>query len=125
MAIIPQIYNDAVVAIGALKKDGSKVWYATGFVVARKNEEGGYNTFLVSNKHVFDDGSKSILLRFNISGKIDAKDYATNMSIIATVDNSDDNDFEVAAFCDGECRGSARPIYIEGGILHWIHKSGL
>lgn len=75
MAIIPQIYSDAVVAIGTLKKNGDKVWYATGFVVARKNENGGYNTFLVSNKHVLDDGSTSILVRFNIAGKIEAKDY--------------------------------------------------
>ena len=69
MAIIPQIYNDAVVAIGVMKKDGSKAWCATGFVVARKNEDGGYNTFLVTNKHVLDDGSKIILLRFNIAEK--------------------------------------------------------
>lgn len=79
MAVIPQIYNDAVVAIGGIKKDGSKAWYATGFVVARKNEDGGYNTFLVTNKHVLDDGSKILLLRFNISGKIEAKDYAATL----------------------------------------------
>lgn len=79
MAIIPQFYNDAVVAIGVLNKNGNKVWCATGFVVARKNENGGYNTFLISNKHVLDDGTKSILLRFNIPGKIDAKDYAATL----------------------------------------------
>ena len=98
MAIIPQIYNDAVVAIGALKKDGSKVWYATGFVVARKNEEGGYNTFLVSNKHVFDDGSKSILLRFNISGKIDAKDYVAKL-----IDDQGNKGFSVHPQSDVAC----------------------
>ena len=50
----------------------------------------------------------------------DMTKFPTNMSIIATVDNSDDNDFEVAAFCDGECRGSARPIYIEELDNHFI-----
>ncbi len=40
--------------------------------------------------------------------------YPTNMSVIAVVDHSDEYDFEVAAFSNGECRGSARPIYIDG-----------
>ena len=40
--------------------------------------------------------------------------YPTNMSVIAVVDHSDELDFEVAAFSNGECRGSARPIYIDG-----------
>ena len=83
MAIIPQIFNDAVVAIGGFNKDGDKVWYATGFVVARKNDSGEYDTFLVSNKHVLDDGSKSVLLRFNITGKIDAKDYSATLIDVA------------------------------------------
>ena len=39
--------------------------------------------------------------------------YPTNMSVIAVVDSDTDADFEIGAFCDGECRGSARPIYIE------------
>ena len=58
MAIIPQIFNDAVVAIGATDEKGEKKWLATGFVVARKNENGGYNTFLVTNKHVLECGLK-------------------------------------------------------------------
>lgn len=98
MAIIPQIYNDAVVAIGELRSDGSKVWYATGFVAARKNEDGGYNTFLVSNKHVFDNGAKSILLRFNISGKIDAKDYTA-----ALIDADGNKEFSVHPESDVAC----------------------
>lgn len=98
MAIIPQIYNDAVVAIGARRKDGSKAWYATGFVVARKNEDGGYNTFLVSNKHVLDDGSKNILLRFNIAGKIDAKDYSVDL-----VDKDGKKNYSVHSKSDVAC----------------------
>lgn len=79
MAIIPQIFNDAVVAIGATDEKGEKKWLATGFVVARKNENGGYNTFLVTNKHVLECGLKKLLLRFNVSGKIDAKDYPIDL----------------------------------------------
>lgn len=32
MAIIPQIYEDAVVALG-IEKNGKKIWLATGFIV--------------------------------------------------------------------------------------------
>ena len=39
MAVIPQFYMDAVVAIGN-KTDSRNNWSATGFVVARKNEDG-------------------------------------------------------------------------------------
>ncbi|MBQ8222004.1 MAG: hypothetical protein IJZ87_01455 [Bacteroidales bacterium] len=38
--------------------------------------------------------------------------YPSNMSIIATTD-IEGSDYEVAAFVDGEVRGSARPIYVE------------
>ena len=37
--------------------------------------------------------------------------YPTNMTMIATVEGM--KDYEVAAFCNGEVRGSARPIYVE------------
>ena len=73
MALIPQIYEDAVVALGT-EKNRKIIWAATGFIVARKNENGGYNTFLVSNKHVLNSFD-SLLVRFNIAGKIQAKDY--------------------------------------------------
>lgn len=79
MAIIPQIFNDAVVAIGITDKNGEKKWVATGFIVARKNEKGGYNTFLVTNKHVLECGLSELLLRFNVAGKIDAKDYPMDL----------------------------------------------
>lgn len=39
--------------------------------------------------------------------------YPTNMSVVAIVDTDVYSDYEVAAFSNGECRGSARPIYIE------------
>ena len=73
MALIPQMYEDAVVALGIETIMGKK-WVATGFIVARKNEVEGYNTFLVTNRHVFD-GFDHLLVRFNIVGKIEAKDF--------------------------------------------------
>ena len=77
MALIPQVYEDAVVALG-IEKNGKKVWIATGFIVARKNELEGYNTFLVTNKHVLNR-FESLMVRFNISGKIEARDFKVNL----------------------------------------------
>ena len=79
MALIPQFYEDAVVALG-IENNGEKKWIATGFIVARKNETGGYNTFLVTNRHVFDKFNH-LLVRFNISRKIDAKDYNVDLCV--------------------------------------------
>ncbi len=43
---------------------------------------------------------------------VDATQYPSNMTMIATVD-VEGGDYEVAAFVNGEVRGSARPIYVE------------
>ena len=46
---------------------------------------------------------------------VDVNKYPTNMSIIAVV-NVDDEEmttYEIGAFSDGECRGSARPVYVD------------
>ena len=41
-------------------------------------------------------------------------EYANNMVVFATLRSGEMSDnYEVAAFANGECRGSARPIYIE------------
>ena len=98
MAIIPQIFSDAVVAIGTTDQTGEKKWLATGFVVARKHEDGGYNTFLVTNKHVLECGLSKLLLRFNISGKIDAKDYPVELA-----DEKGDKVFSVHSTADVAC----------------------
>ena len=80
MAIIPRFYKDAVVAIGIRNSRTKILWIATGFVVARANESGSYNTFLITNKHVFEkeDGTvpnRSLVFRFNLKDSINAKDY--------------------------------------------------
>lgn len=86
MALIPQIYEDAVVALG-IEQNGQRIWVATGFIVARKNENGGYNTFLVTNKHVFN-GFDYLLVRFNIVGKITAKDFRIQLKHGFSIDYS-------------------------------------
>ena len=42
-----------------------------------------------------------------------ARMYPNNMTMIAVVDGAMGDNYEVAAFVNGEVRGSARPIYIE------------
>ena len=107
MAIIPQFYSDAVVAIGLIDNQGNKIWVATGFIVTQKNELDELYAFLVTNKHVLDDGCKQIILRFNIPGKIDSKDYA------AILINSDGiKNFSVHAESDVAC------MYINGSVLN-------
>ncbi len=41
--------------------------------------------------------------------------YSTNMSMIAVVNFNGEqmSDYEIAAFCNDECRGTARPVFIE------------
>ena len=46
----------------------------------------------------------------------ETSEYAFNMSVIATLNVDGEmmsDNYEIAAFANGECRGSARPIYIE------------
>ena len=48
----------------------------------------------------------------NLHWTADATKYPMNMTVIAVVEDAA-RDYEVAAFSNGECRGSARPVYIE------------
>ena len=55
---------------------------------------------------------------YNVTAEInywtpDATKYPFNMTMTAVVDGMTDANYEVAAFVNGEVRGSARPIYIE------------
>ena len=65
---------------------------------------------------VFSDNSTKEMTKENVTTENNRwtpneSKYPTNMTMIAVVES--DSDFEVAAFSDGECRGSARPVYIE------------
>ena len=48
----------------------------------------------------------------NLHWTADATKYPMNMTVIAVVEDAA-RDYEVAAFSNGECRGAARPVYIE------------
>ena len=76
MAVLPQFYLDAVVAIGIQLPDGNKHWIGTGFIVGRKEDvDKSLSTFyMITNKHVLQK-QKKVLFRFNsIDGKI-SRDY--------------------------------------------------
>ena len=53
---------------------------------------------------------------------VDDTKYPTNMSVIAVVENDgmEMKNYEIGVFSDDECRGSARPIYIEELDSHII-----
>lgn len=62
MAIIPEIYINAVTSIGIHTKDSIK-WCGTGFFAIRiVDKDGNGRPFLVTNRHVFE-GEDTIVLR--------------------------------------------------------------
>lgn len=77
MAIIPDFYKDAVVALGADGTDGKRHWIGTGFMVGRL-EEGStdrYTIYIITNKHVVKDFN-SLMVRFNNAESVGVKDLA-------------------------------------------------
>ena len=63
------------------------------------------------------DGAKSEL-RANITADDNywvpaTHRYANNMTMVAMLEGANADNYEVAAFVDGEVRGSARPVYVE------------
>lgn len=75
MAILPNFFMNAVVAIGVDKSEGCKHWIGTGFIVGRKEKEDkNLSTYyIITNKHVIKDQTQ-IYIRFN-SKKSLVKDY--------------------------------------------------
>ncbi|NIN68051.1 MAG: hypothetical protein GTO63_25765, partial [Anaerolineae bacterium] len=64
MGLIPTSFPDCVVAIGAEGTEGKGQWVASGFFFGHflSTEEEGtktYRTYLVSNRHVFEEMSKA------------------------------------------------------------------
>ena len=107
MAIIPQFFSDAVVAIGINDQSNEKKWIATGFIVVRENEYGVYNAFLVTNKHVLKSRLTNVFLRFNVSGKTDAKDLLLDLQ-----DGNGNDIFSVHPTADVGC------ILLNGSVLN-------
>ena len=49
----------------------------------------------------------------NYHWTVDVTQYPSNMTMFAMVEDVEGSDYEVAAFVNGEVRGSARPVYFE------------
>lgn len=80
MAIIPNFYLNAVVAIGVDGLDDEKHWIGTGFIVGRKNTDNPkFSTFyIITNKHVLET-SQYVYIRFNSFGDTLVKDYRIDL----------------------------------------------
>ena len=75
-----------------------------------QNTSGSVRTLLFADNSTKEMTKENVTTENNRWTPNESK-YPTNMTMIAVVES--DSDFEVAAFSDGECRGSARPVYIE------------
>ena len=74
MAIIPQFFFDAVVAIGIPSSNEETEWIGTGFLVGKRFVDGWDSIFLISNYHIFENKQK-IIVRFNKEGMPLFSDY--------------------------------------------------
>ena len=104
MAIIPDFFMNAVVAIGVDKNEKSKRWIGTGFIVSRKeiseNESINYTYYIITNKHVIN-GKRKIYVRFNAIEGDFIKDYPVDLydtSGNALYTSHPDTDSDVIAF---------------------------
>lgn len=79
MAIIPDFFLNAVVALGIDGGDGKKHWIGTGFIVGRKEiDNPNLSTYyIITNKHVIEQ-EKYVYVRFNSLGGELVKDYRIN-----------------------------------------------
>ncbi len=80
MAIIPDFFLNAVVALGIDGTTSEKRWIGTGFIVGRKEvDDPSFSThYIITNKHVIDQKTH-IYVRFNSLGDALVKDYRINL----------------------------------------------
>lgn len=80
MAIIPNFFMNAVIAIGVSNDGITKKWIGSGFIVSRKGEQDSDESsyYIITNKHVVDD-CENIYLRFNTQDEQSLKDYRLNL----------------------------------------------
>lgn len=80
MAIIPNFFLNAVVALGIDVTGNEKYWIGTGFIVGRKETDNqNYSTYyIITNKHVVKQ-QKYVYVRFNSLGGGLVKDYRINL----------------------------------------------
>ena len=89
MAIIPEFFKDAVLALGRDDIAGNRIWIGTGFLVGQKNKDDTSNVYVITNKHVVEDESV-LLVRFNNVDGTDAKDL-----IMTLKDKDGKNDYSM------------------------------
>ena len=82
MAIIPEQFMNAVVAIGIdqFDADGKRIWIGSGFIVERKElQNSNFSTYyIITNKHVIGN-LRQIFMRFNSLSGAFVKDYNINL----------------------------------------------
>lgn len=80
MAIIPNSFLNAVVALGIDGLDGEKRWIGTGFIVGRRETDNpNLSTYyMITNKHVIEH-KQYVYVRFNSLGGTLVKDYQINL----------------------------------------------
>jgi S1-C subfamily serine protease len=79
MSLIPEIFIDAVVAIG-IERNGIKNWIGTGFLfgdllTVTSDQSNTYTLYLVTNKHVFEELDQ-VIVKFNPQTDQASKDFA-------------------------------------------------
>ena len=103
------------------KNQGEESWYFEGYGWEPSfNFKPGHGYMYESTQEaaftfnaVSDDNTNVKRTAENYHWNADATQYPTNMTMVAIVDGVVGNEYEVAAFANGEVRGSARPMFIE------------
>ena len=109
------------------KNDGEDAWFVEGYgwwsetgdfkfkpghgYMYLSQQATSFTFNAVGGEDVNTDVRRSVANNYHWNA--DATQYPSNMTMVAVVDGIDDNEYEVAAFVNGEVRGSARPAYFE------------
>jgi len=124
----PMNLNDAL--SGFTPAEGDYIISHFNFAFYYDNQwEGSLESFTPGEGYIYERHGSNTDLSYNVSntrGAVKAnvttdgnkwmpngRLYPNNMTMIAVVDGLANGNYEVAAFVNGEVRGSARPIYIE------------
>jgi len=80
MALLPPVWLDAVVAIGAEREAGTVAWIGTGFlygayIKASPPPEKWYHVFLITSRHVLE-GEQKLQIKFNSAVRSGSQDFS-------------------------------------------------
>ena len=128
----PAYANEALAGLTPTEGDQIKAYGANTYIEYSEGEWFPYDFVFMpgegymykagsSNSFVYAKGTTNVIRATNKTTEnnnwiAQTSEYANNMTITAmlSIDGEVVNDnYEIAAFANGECRGSARPIYIE------------